>query len=81
MDSGVAWVLVSTGTQVQPPIIPDPDYLPDYFLFLMTMVITRTFHYKSVEVHTSASGYGIVIYILLSFFKKMFMKFRKTENC
>ena len=26
----VAWVLVSSGTQVQPQIILDPDYLPDY---------------------------------------------------
>ena len=27
MNSEVAWVLVSLGTQVQPPIILDPDYL------------------------------------------------------
>ena len=26
----VAWVLASSGTQVQPQIILDPDYLPDY---------------------------------------------------
>ena len=26
----VAWVLLSLGTQVQPQIILDPDYLPDY---------------------------------------------------
>ena len=26
----IAWVLVSSGTQVQPQIILDPDYLPDY---------------------------------------------------
>ena len=26
----VAWVLVSSGTQVQPQVILDPDYLPDY---------------------------------------------------
>ena len=25
-----AWVLVSSATQVQPQIILDPDYLPDY---------------------------------------------------
>ena len=25
-----AWVLVSSGTQVQPQILLDPDYLPDY---------------------------------------------------
>ena len=27
MTSEVAWVLVSSGTQVQPQIILDPDYL------------------------------------------------------
>ena len=26
----VAWVLVSSGTQVQPQVTIDPDYLPDY---------------------------------------------------
>ena len=30
MNSEVAWVLVSSGTQVQPRIILDPDYLSDY---------------------------------------------------
>ena len=30
MDSEVAWVLVPSETQVQPQIILDPDYLPDY---------------------------------------------------
>ena len=30
MYSEVTWVLVSSGTQVQPQIIPKPDYLPDY---------------------------------------------------
>ena len=30
MNSEVAWVLVSLGTQVQPQMILDPDYLPDY---------------------------------------------------
>ena len=30
MYSEVAWVLLSSGTQVQPQIILDPDYLPDY---------------------------------------------------
>ena len=31
MYSEVAWVLLSSGTQVQPQIIVHPDYLPDYF--------------------------------------------------
>ena len=30
MNSEVAWVLVSSGTQVQPQIILDPDCCPDY---------------------------------------------------
>ena len=30
MNSEVGWVLVSSGTQVQPQITLDPDYLPDY---------------------------------------------------
>ena len=30
MYAEVAWVLVSLGTQVQPQITPDLDYLPDY---------------------------------------------------
>ena len=30
MNSEVAWVLVSSESQVQPKIILDPDYLPDY---------------------------------------------------
>ena len=30
MYAEVAWVLESSGTQVQPQVIFDPDYLPDY---------------------------------------------------
>ena len=30
MYSEVTWVLASSGTQVQPKIILDPDYLPEY---------------------------------------------------
>ena len=44
MNSEVAWVLVSSGTQVQPQIILDPDYPPDYLsvviLFLQYILET-----------------------------------------
>ena len=30
MYAEVAWILVSSGTLVQPQMILDPDYLPDY---------------------------------------------------
>ena len=34
INSKVAWLLVSLRTQVQPQVILDPDYLPDYlFIF------------------------------------------------
>ena len=38
MSSEVAWVLLSSGTQVQLQLILDSDYLPGYFPFLMTMI-------------------------------------------
>ena len=38
MNSMGAWVLVSLGTQVEPQIILDRDYFPDYFPFLMAMM-------------------------------------------
>ena len=31
MYAEVAWVLVSSGTQVQPQVMLDPGYLPDNF--------------------------------------------------
>ena len=39
MYAEVAWVLVSSGTEVQPKIILDPDYFPDYLFvsYIMTM--------------------------------------------
>ena len=30
MYAEIAWVLVSSGTQVQPQVMFHPDYLPDY---------------------------------------------------
>ena len=38
MNSEIVWVLVSSGIQVQPQIIFDPVYLPNYLSFLMTMI-------------------------------------------
>ena len=37
MHSEVAWVLVFSGAQVQPQMLLDPDYVPDYIPFLVTM--------------------------------------------
>ena len=38
MYSEEAWLLLSSGTQVHPEIILDPDYLQDYLSVLMTMI-------------------------------------------
>ena len=43
MYAEIAWVLVSLGTQVQPQIIPDPDYLPDY--------LSLSYHYGDAFVY------------------------------
>ena len=59
MCSEVAWVLVSLGTQVQPQIILETDYLPDYlsvfydydFLYFRFLISyeqwKRTIHFAS----------------------------------
>ena len=41
MNSEVAWVLVSWGTQVKPQIILEPDYLPDYLSVSYDYVLTK----------------------------------------
>ena len=43
MYAEVAWVLVSSGTQVQPQVIFDPDYLPDY--------LSVSYDYVSLKQH------------------------------
>ena len=45
MNSEVAWVLVSLGTQVQPQKILDPDYLPDYLSVSYDYVATSLFNF------------------------------------
>ena len=41
MYAEVAWILVSSGTQVQPQLILDPHYLPEY--------ISVSYDYDSAE--------------------------------
>ena len=41
MYAEVAWVLVSSGTQVQPQVILDPGYLPDYLSVSYDYAITE----------------------------------------
>ena len=40
MNSEVALVLVSSGTQVKPQIILDPEYLPDYLSISYDYAVT-----------------------------------------
>ena len=50
MYSKVAWVLLSSGTQVQPLVILDPAYLPNYlsvsYGYGLTSYIYRSSHRK-----------------------------------
>ena len=47
MYAEVAWVLVSSGTQVQLQVILDPDYLSDYLSVSYDYVYT---HYSCVAI-------------------------------
>ena len=46
MYAEVAWVLVSSGTQVQPQVILDPDYLSDYLSVSYDYVLSNCFLYS-----------------------------------
>ena len=49
MYSDVAWALLSLGTQVQPQIILDPDYLHDYPSVLMCHISPNETGVSSLE--------------------------------
>ena len=47
MYAKVPWVLLSSGTQVQPRVILDPGYLPEYLSVPYNDVIITFFKYSS----------------------------------
>ena len=57
INSEVAWVLVSSGTQVQPQIILDQDYLPDY--------LSVSYHYVYIKSYTSLGNFITVMIIMI----------------
>ena len=63
MYAEVAWVLVSSGTQVQPQIILDPDYLPDYLFvsddYEITMITRQNDPIFSSALRALSVGYFI----------------------
>ena len=50
MYAEVAWVLVSLGTQVQPQIILNPDYLPDYLSISYDYGTIKSQVYKNMKI-------------------------------
>ena len=66
MYAEVAWVLVSSGTQVQPQILLDPDYLPDYLSISYDNVNTENLLRRELQT---------------DFLKKQLLRLlRETEN-
>ena len=55
MNSEVAWVLVSSASQVQPQIILDPDYLPDYLSVSYDYV--QSYYLKTNNFHRDLSSF------------------------
>ena len=50
MYADVTWVLVPSGSQVQPQVILDPDYLPDYLSVCYDYGCTIDFSFVQVLV-------------------------------
>ena len=57
MYAEIAWVLVFSGTQVQPQIILDPDYLPDYLSVSYDYGLNKTFLVRARETLTSITSF------------------------
>ena len=57
INSEVAWVLVSSGTQVQPQIILDQDYLPNY--------LSVSYDYVYIKSYTSLGNFITVMIIMI----------------
>ena len=80
MYAEVAWVLVSSGTQVQRQVTLDPDYLfQTIFPFLMTMIWTRAvFLFVSFSVPIYLSQFScLYLYDTVTWFRTVW---RPTEN-
>ena len=58
MYAEVAWVLVSSGTQVQLQVILDPDYLPDY-LSVSYDYASIMIYYVLIQQNTVTFSYSI----------------------
>ena len=78
MHTEVAWVLVSSRAQVQPQIIPEPGYLPDYLSVSYDCVtrysrgqsIWETLYFPCEIAHCGKSS--------ISIFKESFASIDKT---
>ena len=62
MYAEIGWVLVFSGTQVQPQIILEPDYLPDY--------LSVSYDYAQCTVMYSNYKTGSYLFIILSLKKQ-----------
>ena len=56
MYAEVTRVLVSSGTQVQSQIIPNPDYLPDYLSISHDYALTITLRYNHINLSSTNSN-------------------------
>ena len=63
MNSEVTWVLVSSGTQIQPQIILDPDYLPGY--------LSVSYDYGDIAIITIKMLIIVVLFIVLANLKQL----------
>ena len=64
MHTEVAWVLVSSGTQVQPQVTLDPDYLSDYLSVSYDYELRQVGHLLLLQPddsHSHKGGYTLAL--------------------
>ena len=59
MNSEVVWVLVSSATQVQPKLILDPEYLPDYISVSQNYALDNCFWWVFSRFYQSLAAKNI----------------------
>ena len=82
MYAEVAWVLLSSGAQVQPQVILDPDYLPDYLSVSYDYDFYKDFKmHKKYQIKEEANLFLIVLNYYIIIFKEYTLQELNHKQC
>ena len=75
MYAEVVWVLVSSGTQVQPQTILDPDYFPDYSSVSYDYGYNQTQQVEEKPSSTNFTWLYFYLHVLIRIFCPLFIRY------